>query len=81
MIDTVDNVRYDLNQPAKSSILFTAALKHLFGRRNILEIPHRVYEPLFWVSVIKCLTGNLREKGFDLAHGFRDYQSIVVGKV
>lgn len=47
LIDTVDDVRYDLNQTAKSSILFTAALKHLFGRRNILEIPHRVYEPLF----------------------------------
>lgn len=47
LIDTVDDVRYDLNQPAKSSILFTAALKHLFGRQNILEIPHRVYEPLF----------------------------------
>lgn len=47
LIDTVDDVRYDLNQPAKSSILFMAALKHPFGRQNILEIPHGVYEPLF----------------------------------
>lgn len=47
LIATIDDVRYDLKQPAKSSILFTAALKHLFGRRNMLEIPPGVYEPLF----------------------------------
>lgn len=41
LIDTVDDVRYDLNQPSKNSILFMVALKHLFGRQNILEIPHR----------------------------------------
>lgn len=79
----IDDVRCDLkHSPTKSSILLTAALKHLF-----------LDDRTFWKFLMLCMShfscqcdrmsdrGNLREEGLDLAHGFQDYQSIVAGRV